>query len=120
MCIIYLAIPYSVWDAEKSFDVANQVAAKLMQEGNVVFSPISHSHPIQQHVDKKNWNHDFWMKQDLPILKICDRITFVVIKSYNGEDVQGEEMLRNSFGCKEELMYATLLNKEISFVTHKS
>ena len=42
---IYLAIPYSGM-AEESFRIANEVSAKLMNEGHIVFSPISHSHPI--------------------------------------------------------------------------
>ena len=44
---IYLAIPYS-GHIEKSFRLANEIAAELIQKGFIVFSPISMSHPIER------------------------------------------------------------------------
>lgn len=98
--MIYLAIPYCYNPAE-SFSLANKVSAILMAQGHVVFSPISHSHPIADHLpDKLRFSHDFWMKQDLPILAKCDALYVVV----NGEN--GMSLIENSRGCQEELKFA--------------
>jgi hypothetical protein len=42
-----------------------------MQAGIVVFSPLSHSVSIS---DSVTFSHEFWMSQDLPILRRCDEI----------------------------------------------
>ena len=47
--MIYLACPYSHPDnnvREHRFKMANRAAAKLMGEGHIIYSPISHTHPI--------------------------------------------------------------------------
>ncbi|MCP4786572.1 MAG: DUF1937 family protein [Fuerstiella sp.] len=47
--MIYLASPYSHSDAnirEKRFRDVCRTAARLMRNGDVVFSPIAHGHPI--------------------------------------------------------------------------
>ncbi len=47
--MIYLATPYSHDDPNiraHRFTVANRVASKLMRDGRMVFSSISHTHPI--------------------------------------------------------------------------
>ena len=66
--MIYLAAPYNhklqlVRDLRaRACDI---VAGWLMSgTGEVVFSPISHSHGINRHVDRKG-DTAFWLKQDL-------------------------------------------------------
>ena len=49
--LVYLAVPYSHPDCavrEQRFRAANVAAARLMRSGALVFSPISHGHPIAQ------------------------------------------------------------------------
>lgn len=76
--MIYLAIPYT-WNPDLSFEIANKVAAKLMSEGEVVFSPISHSHSIADHLKPElRTDQDFWMHQDLPFVKMCDELKIIV------------------------------------------
>jgi hypothetical protein len=74
--MIYLAVPYnhpSPAVRHNRFEEVNRYAAHVMQQGLAVFSPISHSHPIEEHfTEVKSW--DFWQIQDLPILKICDSV----------------------------------------------
>jgi len=97
---IYLAIPYT-WDALKSFKIANTVAADLMSKGHVVFSPISHSHSIADHLDESlRYDQDFWMAQDLPMIEWCDVVSVVVI----GE--KGEELISASKGVQSEIAHA--------------
>ena len=76
--IIYLACPYSHpskvvrnW----RYETANVVAGALMREGNVVFSPLSHSVPIAEKMPKEfDQDTDFWLKQDIAILDKCSKM----------------------------------------------
>jgi len=107
--IIYLAIPYT-WNPEESYKIANEVAAELISQGKVVFSPISHSHPIADYMEEsKRCDFDLWMKEDLPILRVCSKIIFIVV----GEN--GMELIDNSKGCQREMREAIIANKPISY-----
>ena len=71
---IYLAAPYShdeesviEWRVEQ----VDKKAAELMEEGHIVFSPISHSHGINRYIKQSNNNHNFWLAQDLPFFEFC-------------------------------------------------
>jgi hypothetical protein len=109
--ITYLAVPYT-WNPERSFEIANKVSSYFMAEGKIIFSPVSHSHHIADHMaEPLRLSQEFWMNQDLPILRICDEIIFVLI---NAHDVRsGEELLEKSKGCMRELSEAILENKSI-------
>ena len=80
-------------------------AAELMQQGNVVFSPIAHSHAVEVHGMKEIQTGDFWLSQDLEILKRCDKL--VVYK------MEGWE---NSRGIKREIAFAEANNIPIEFL----
>ena len=70
--LVYLACPYSHDDnsvREHRFDIANRKAAELMSAGVMVFSPISHTHPIAEHGLPKGW--DFWERYDRLYLETC-------------------------------------------------
>lgn len=108
--IIYLAIPYT-WNAMEAFYVANKVAGRLMKEGYIVFSPISHSHPIAEHLGQKiQFSHDFWIRQDLPILRKSDKVIFIVV----GDD--GMKRIEESKGCQSEKAEAIKCNIPIEYV----
>lgn len=110
--IIYLCIPYS-WNPNKSFEIANKITAKLMQEGNIVFSPVSHSHSISLEMqDYLQTNHDFWMTQDIPMLKKCNELLVVII----GEE--GNKLVSNSKGCQSEINAANALNMPIKYIEY--
>jgi hypothetical protein len=73
---IYLAIPYTGKE-EASFKIANQVAGDLMNQGHIVFSPISHTHPIAKSCDlPKDW--EFWKKQDESFIRWADEIHVIM------------------------------------------
>jgi hypothetical protein len=111
--LIYLAIPYT-WNPEKSFEIATKVAAQLMEEGKVVFSPVTHSHPISQYIDDNfRLDHDFWMSMDLPILKKCDLLCVIVISD------DGFDLIENSRGCKREIDEAGSLGLEINYFIYE-
>ena len=110
---VYLAIPYS-WNPEKSFEIANEVAAELMNDGHIVFSPVSHSHPIADYLDEKlRIDHDFWMNQDLPMLKSCHKLCVIVV----GEN--GFDLIDKSSGCKKELEVAESLFMDIEYIFYQ-
>ena len=81
--MIYLACPYSHEDSKvraRRFTLANVMAAKLMEQGYVVFSPLSHSVPIEPFTGRKP--HDFWMHQDLPWLAFCDELHLLMLDGW--------------------------------------
>jgi hypothetical protein len=86
----YLALPYNGkfkencprYRKELSFQVANAVAARLIEDGEVIYSPISHSHPISDYmVDLAN-DHDFWMAYNERMMSLCDRIYVLKIEGW--------------------------------------
>ena len=80
---IYLACPYSHEDSavmQIRFGLANAMAGKLMKQGCVVFSPLSHSVPIEPHTGHQG--HDFWMEQDLPWLALCDEMHILLLEGW--------------------------------------
>lgn len=109
---IYLAIPYA-FNPEKSFSVANKMTAQLMQSGHVVFSPISHSHPVAEHLSGElKSSHDFWMQQDLPMVEWADELHVVCI----GE--MGSELIQNSKGVQSEIKHAIKHKKTIKVIDY--
>jgi nucleoside 2-deoxyribosyltransferase len=77
--LIYLAIPYS-WNPEKSYQIANEITAELLEQGFDVFSPVTHFHPIALLMkEEKKQDHDFWMEKDLFFLSKCDKVLIVDI-----------------------------------------
>ena len=96
--IVYLAIVFSDPDPNimlYRFELACRAAAELMDEGYIVFSPISHSYPIAKHLGKMT-DHDFWMRQDVPFLDICSEMIVV-------DDPLGA--WQHSKGVQEEINY---------------
>jgi len=105
----YLAIPYT-FNPELSYKIATKVAAKLASEGIVVFSPVTHSHPMSKYLlSELQCDHNFWMKQDLPLLKYAKDIKLIVI----GDN--GMQLIENSRGCQDELRQSVIQNKPISY-----
>ena len=73
---IYLATPYSHKQQNirrDRFNAVNEVAAKLMRDGNLVFSPISHTHPIAEAGGlPKDW--EFWEEYDKTFIEWADEV----------------------------------------------
>lgn len=98
--LVYLGSPYTastLAEMEERFKRVCQEAADLMNEGYEVFSPIVHSHPLADYMDPKlRTDHDFWMRQDLAILKHAD---FMYVLQLPGWTL--------SRGLKREMEFAT-------------
>lgn len=87
--MIYLAVPYSHPDPlvrEQRYHAVNRLAAKLIEAGQVVFSPISMSHPIEAHMTKI-YPTEFWLKLDMMVAPLCNHL--IVLKMPGWEESRG-------------------------------
>jgi hypothetical protein len=105
--LIYLACPYSDPDPDVirfRFESANLISAKLMAEGHLIFSPISHCHPIAMAGDlPKGW--DFWERYDRTMLEACYKIIVLKLPGWT-----------TSKGVTAELKIARELGLEIEYI----
>lgn len=100
---IYISIPYTGVQYI-SFKLANLVAGKLLDAGAIPISPISHSHPIEEHCEKA-WSWETWQKVDYALLDFCDEVLVV-----NFDD----EKIEKSEGVQDEIKYAKEKGKPIN------
>lgn len=97
---LYLASPYSHKDEAvrraRHIRVC-RAAAKLIQNGHVVFSPIAHSHFITT-FDLPNTT-DFWMMQDLPFLGAATKLYVLAIDGWKtSKGVKAEIQIMRGYG----------------------
>lgn len=99
--LIYLAAPYRhnnpavvEWRVEQ----INRKCAELMAAGHLVFSPISHSHPIAMQGNlPKNWA--FWENYDRVMLSKCDELLVLKLPGWEtSEGVQAEIRIAEGLG----------------------
>ena len=104
---IYLAIPYT-GNENQSFKVANLVAGVLMQQGHIVFSPISHTHPIAIECDlPKGW--EYWKAFDESFISFCDEIHIIKLTGYE-----------KSKGVNGEIEIAKRIGKPIKYIEYNN
>jgi hypothetical protein len=85
-----------------------------MQDGNVVFSPISHSHPIADHLDPNiRTDSEWWMQQDLYWMQYCDELYVIDLTKYDGLN-----LIQNSIGVQREYGAAGDLGLNVTFYTY--
>ena len=97
MTYTYLASPYTHSDPavrEQRFKAACKAAARLIQEGEVVFCPIAHSHPIDLEFATPA-SGQFWKHHDAPFLAGAARLKILAIEGW-----------ADSVGVREEVRYA--------------
>ena len=103
--MIYLAAPYShEFDSVKEhrYHCVNRIAAILIAGGEMVFSPISHSHPIAKCGIDGDW--DTWSEFDLRMIEICDEMVVLMLDGW-----------RESKGVKAEIERAKYLQMPIKY-----
>lgn len=104
---IYLAAPYSHANAkviESRVKIINSAAAKLISNGYMVFSPISHSHYIAIENDLPG-EFEFWQKVNHSFIEWADIVAVLKIPGWE-----------YSRGIKDEIEYATSLRKQIEYI----
>ena len=95
--IVYLAVPYSHKDPEVMADRVRQVnetAVFLINQGEIVFSPISHCDTLRQ-VGKLPETWDFWKKYDLEFLAQCRKLYVLMLDGW-----------KESTGVQAEIQFA--------------
>lgn len=106
---VYLACPYNHPDPAvraARVEAADRMAARLMDAGYCVFSPLSHSHPISRHCKVDPTDHDFWLRQDLPFVAWCDALVILPMPGWAA-----------SKGIRTETAEAKRLGKPIATYT---
>lgn len=110
--LVYLACPYTHenrWVMVARFEAANIVSAKLMADGEYIFSPISHTHPIAE-ASKYNkislprgWG--YWQEYDRSILRKCGKVKVLCLPEWQySKGVQDEIQIGNDFGIPIEYL----------------
>ena len=106
--MIYLACPYSHPDEAgrvARFRAANITAGRLIAKGHVVYSAISHTHPIAvENGLALDWS--FWKSIDTYFLEMCDA---VYVLKYPG--------WAESKGIAAEVQLAKSLGKPIQYIS---
>jgi nucleoside 2-deoxyribosyltransferase len=109
MSLIYLASPYSHPDPaekEKRYREACRVAGNLMRRGKCVFSPIAHSHPIEQNFEQGGAEgHAFWLKQDFAVLRHCTEMLVLMLDGWE-----------SSSGVAAEVEFCKTLQIPVSYI----
>ncbi len=104
---IYLATPYSHKQQNirrDRFNGVNIVAAELMNQGNLVFSPISHTHPIAGAGDlPKDWS--FWHEYDTTFIEWADEVHVLM-----------QDGWEESIGVTAEIEIAKEMGKPVKFI----
>ena len=102
MSFTYLASPYSHPSPavrQERYEAVVRAAARLMLDGQVVFSPIAHSHPVETLGMPAPQSGAFWMKQDLALLRHADRLLVLALPGYD-----------ESAGIRQEVEFALSKN----------
>jgi nucleoside 2-deoxyribosyltransferase len=104
--VIYLASPYSHPDPavrEERFRAACRATAALLRAGEVVFSPIVHSHSLIEFELPTAWS--YWERIDRVHLERCDEVAVLMLDGW-----------RESIGVREEIAMARALGKPVRFL----
>ena len=103
MSYIYLASPYT-GDEENRYKAALAYLAKKTKEGQILFSPIVHSHPMSVEHDMSG-AFDFWEEIDYTFIDACDHVRVLCLPGWE-----------KSKGVMKELIYAQEIGKGVEYV----
>ncbi len=107
---VYLGAPYShpnpLW-MKLRFELINLAAFQLIRRGFIVFSPVSHSHPIANTATSKEvvQDHDLWVRQDEYFMKWADVLAVLELPGW-----------RDSRGLLFERTWFKEHNKPIAYI----
>lgn len=111
--LIYLASPYSTPCPvllEERVKRTGEAAAKLIEKGHLIFSPIVSSHPIAHLVSFSPVNHaegelSGWMAYDFAMIDKCDEVWVLMLDGWE-----------KSRGVEAETDYAEERGKPVKFI----
>ena len=106
----YLAIPYT-HDQQSIMDfranISDKVAAKLANEGRIIFAPISSWHSISKKY-KLPTNFEYWKGLDEEFLKNCKKLLIICLAGW-----------KESVGVTAEIEIANKYNIPIDYLNDK-
>lgn len=108
--LTYLACPYSHPIRAVRvlrFEAANRYAAKLMSQGRLVFSPISHTHPIAE-AGSLPLGWDFWERYDRAFLGMSCEVVVLCLDGWE-----------ESKGAMAEIAIAKELGLRIHYISQE-
>jgi hypothetical protein len=108
--ITYLAAPYTHTDPNvrvERFEKVTKVAAQLIANGRIVFSPLTMTHPIDQILadNGETLGSDYWVSFDEAFMCHCSEIYVLTLEGW-----------RESSGVKRELAFFERQGKPITFL----
>lgn len=105
--MLYLASPYSHSDpvvVEKRFEDICRIAGKLMNDGEIVFSPIAHCHVIAMRCELPiHW--EFWKRIDEEFIRRSDKVVVAMMPGW-----------KESKGVTAEIAIATELGIPVEYL----
>jgi len=104
----YLATPYTNYSLglDAAFQDASRAAGALARRGELVYSPIAHTHPIAIYAGIDPKAHDIWLPFDAAMMQRCDGIAVVKMPGWN-----------TSFGIGEELKAFEAASKPVRYLS---
>ncbi len=97
--LLYLGTPYTHVDQSvmaARFLAVNRTAVKLINDGFLVFSPITHGHPLALDGDlPRDW--EYWKQYSLRMLSMCDALVVLRVDGW-----------KESKGLTEEIEFANI------------
>jgi hypothetical protein len=107
MKLIYLCSPYTHPDPavrQARFEAVLDAQAKLMREGNAVYSPIGSCHPVQVRHDLPcEW--EYWKEFDELIISRSDELHVLMLDGW-----------KESVGVTAEIFIAEKMGKPVHYV----
>ena len=107
---IYLAVPYShdnIKVKEERFNKVTLLNGKLMNGGNLVYSPITACHPVAM-MCKIPGSWEYWEKLDRSFINWCDIVYIYCLEGW-----------KESTGIQAEIKIANELKKPIMYYYDK-
>lgn len=105
--LTYLACPYSHKDEKvrkRRVEVASRIAGRMIQEGQLVYSPLTHGHFIMEQVGLPA-DFSFWREMSCKLLGVSDTLAVVMLEGW-----------RESPGVSSELRFARKKGLPISYL----
>jgi len=107
--IVYIGCPYTHKDPQvrqERFEKVTQAAAKLVERGENILSPITHSHPLAK-LGNLPTTWDFWKDYDTSLLIKCKKMYVLMLPGW-----------KESKGLQAEINVATFLNIQIDYLDY--
>jgi hypothetical protein len=105
--LVYLATPYSKYadGLENAANDAAKIAAKLLQAGVAIYSPIVYTHQLAVHGNLDPLNHSLWLPFDQPFLDVSECLCVLKLPGWD-----------ESFGIAFEIKDFTSKGKMIVYL----